>query len=47
MYPEQQTSVGLTFVGLPEAKEGSTLFMFDLAASVEHHSLSAGYGNND
>lgn len=37
MHPKQQTSVGLTLVGPPEAKEGSTLFMFDLAASAKHH----------
>lgn len=29
--------MSLAFIGLPEAKEVSPLFMFDLAATAKHH----------
>lgn len=47
MYPKLQTSVGLAFIGLPEGKEVSPVFMFDLAAVAKHHLLSAEYGDNE
>lgn len=47
MYPKLETSVGLAFIGLPEGKEVSPLFMFDLAAVAKNHLLSAEYGDNE
>jgi len=37
--------VGSAFITLPEGKEVSALFMFDLAADTEHYLLSAEYGD--
>ena len=47
MYPQLQTSVGLAFIRLPEGKEVSLLFMFDLAAIAKHHLLSVEQGDNE
>lgn len=47
MYPQLQTSVGLPFIELPEGKEVSLLFMFDLAAIAKHHLLSVEQGDNE